>query len=408
MKKKEFIEKVKNLILNKVRFHAPNLVTENVDFDLLSVVGIDPKYPIFVFSKPLDNTFYTAFKKAKREAKFNLVLSKKPLVSVRKIEKLDLTKVLLEEELGNNLFYTLDGLNINYISHTSFEKKLKDNYLKIDEKEIEFDFCPYYFYKKVAINGIIFEGKEFLMNGKNYDLSFSNPHGDKREISIEFNMPLPRGYYVFKKGVNFIEILNLNTKERGYFNFQAKGVTFSFSSIDGLENSTFACINVRCKLSLNGRENKHIFFNFGQVKFLGLTPNELREYFEISQKKMFELFDVMVTSADKNFDKTFNLSLPRKIWENWEKMTSNENDENEWIKLKNKIIIKSEKGERINNNFSGLKEVKMFRNSGWKRVFIVHGDSDYLYDGKAKYFNFSLLTKEILSQNSEIYLSFKK
>ena len=88
MKKKEFIEKLKNLILNKVRFHAPNLVTENVDFDLLNVVGIDPIYPIFVFSRQLDNTFFVAFKKAKKEAKFNLVLTKKPLVSSAKLKQL--------------------------------------------------------------------------------------------------------------------------------------------------------------------------------------------------------------------------------------------------------------------------------------------------------------------------------
>lgn len=407
MKKKEFIEKVKNLILNKVRFHAPNLTTENIDFDLLAVVGINPIYPVFIYSKPLDNIFYTAFKKAKKEARFNLILLKKPLISMKKALSLDETKVILEDEMGSNLFYILDGLNINYISHSSFEKRLQNNYLKIDEKEIKFDFCPYYFYKKLAINGVIFEGKEFLMNGKNFDLSFSNPHKEKKELSIEFNLPLPRGYYIFRKGIGYIEILNINTKEKAYFNFQAGGVEFSFSSIDGLENSTFACINVRCKVKLNAKENKHIFFNFGQVKFLSLSPNELRYYFEISQRKMFEVFDVMITSADKNFDRTFNLSMPRKIWENWEKMSSNEQIENEWLKLKNKIVIKNEKGEKINEDFKGLKEVKMFRNSGWRRVFIVHGEDNYLYDGKAKYFNFSLLTKEILSQNSEIYLSFK-
>ncbi len=407
MKKKEFIEKLKNLILNKVRFHAPNLVTENVDFDLLNVVGIDPIYPIFVFSRQLDNTFFVAFKKAKKEAKFNLVLTKKPLVTSAKLKHLENTQVLLEEEMGSALFYTLDGLNINYISHTNFEKNLKNDFLKINEKEINFDFCPFYYHKKLAIDGVIFEGKEFLINGKNYDLSFSNPHSEKKEISLEFNMPLPRGYYVFKKGINYIEILNINTKEKAYFNYQAKGMNFSFSSINGLENSTFACINVRCRLLLSGRENRHIFFNFGQLKFFFLKPNELKDYFEISQRKMFETFDVMITSKDKNFDETFNLSLPRKIWENWEKMTSNEQSENEWLKLKNQIVLKNEKGEKINPHFVGLKEVKMFRNSGWKRVFIVHGDSEYLYDGKAKYFNFSLLTKEILSQNSEIYLSFR-
>lgn len=407
MERKEFIEKVKNLILNKVRFHAPNLVTENVDFDLLSVVGINPIYPIFVFSKPLDNTFFVAFKRAQNEAKFNLILTQKPLISMRKVRSLENTKLLLEEDMGSNLFYTLDGLNINYISHSSFENKLKDSYIRVNQKDIQFDFYPYYFHKKQCFDGVIFEGKEFLLNGKNYHFVFSNPHDEKKEAFFEFNLPLPRGYYIFKKGVNYIEIININTKEKAYFNYQAKGINFSFSSVDGLENSTFACVNVRCKVDLKGREKRDIFFNYGGMKLLFLTPKELQECFEISQKKTFQIFDVMVTSHDKKFDENFNLSLPRKIWENWEKMRVNEQSEIEWLKLKDKIIIKNESGEKINNAFKGLKEVKLFRNFRWKRVFILHGDSEYLYDGKTKYFNFSLLTKEIFSQNSEIYLSFK-
>ena len=140
MKKKEFIEKLTNLILNKVRFHAPNLVTENVDFEILEVVGINPIYPVFVFSKPLDEVFFTAFKNAKKEAKFNLVLTKQPQISLKKLRRLEDTKVLLENEIGNTLFYTLDGLNINYLSHSSFEKVLNSEYLKVNEKEIKFDF----------------------------------------------------------------------------------------------------------------------------------------------------------------------------------------------------------------------------------------------------------------------------
>lgn len=407
MKKKEFIEKLKNLILNKVRFHAPNLVTENVDFDLLNVVGIDPIYPVFVFNKSLDNVFFKAFKLAKKEAEFNLILLKKPLVSNKRINSLDKTKVLLEEEIGSKLFYTLDGLNINYVSHSDFEKNLKNSFLKINEKEVEFDFCPYYYHKKLSVNGVVFDGKEFLLNGKNFLLSFTNPHNENKEINLEFNMPLPRGYYVFKRGINHIEILNINTREKAYFNYQTKNISFSFSAINGLESSTFACINLRSKVEIAPKTTKRIFFNFGQVKFYALNPSELNYYFQISQQKMFEIFDIMITSLDKNKDELFNRSLPRKIWENWEKMTANEESENLWLKMRNEILFENEKGEKIIENIKGLKEVKLYRNSGWKRVFIVHGENQYLYDGKTKYFNFTLLTKEILSQSNEIYLSFK-
>ena len=54
MTKKEYIEKLKNLIVNRVKFHAPKLVDDRVDFDLLAVVGIDNNLPIFKFDKPLD------------------------------------------------------------------------------------------------------------------------------------------------------------------------------------------------------------------------------------------------------------------------------------------------------------------------------------------------------------------
>ena len=75
--------------------------------------------------------------------------------------------------------------------------------------------------------------------------------------------------------------------------------------------------------------------------------------------------------------------------------------------MESNILKMTEKGAKINSDFKGLREVRLFRNNRWKRVFIVHGENEYLYDGKTKYFNFSLLTKEILSQNNEIYLSFR-
>ena len=42
----------------------------------------------------------------------------------------------------------------------------------------------------------------------------------------------------------------------------------------------------------------------------------------------------------------------------------------------------------------------------WKRVFILHNDSCYMFVDKVKYFNYTLLTKEIFNKNNEIYLSF--
>ena len=115
MTKKEYIEKLKNLIVNRVKFHAPNIADDNVDFDLLAVVGIDNNLPIFKFDKPLDKIFYQAFLDAKKEVPFNLILTEEPLVSEKKIASLDNTFVMFEAEMGSSLLASIEKLNINYI-----------------------------------------------------------------------------------------------------------------------------------------------------------------------------------------------------------------------------------------------------------------------------------------------------
>lgn len=406
MNKKEYIEKLVNLIVNKVKFHAPNLIDDNVDFALLDAVGIDATYPIFIFKKPLDKLFFTAFLQAKKMVKFNLILSQKPLVSNRKISKMEMTKVILEQEMGSMLLSTLDALNINYLSHSNFEKELQGEYVKFNNKQITMDYCPYYYNKKIMDNGIIFEAKEFLLNGKNYCLNLINSQSEAKSATIDINIPLPRGYYVFKKGFDYVEICNLCSREKGYFNFHLKGAKFNFSTLNGLESSTFSCINLKAEIKLLPKQKRMIFFNFGQEKFNLYSAREILNFFELSQVKMNENFDLKVTTHDKNFERLFNYDLPRKIWEKWQKNDTDEKSENEWLKLKNKIIFKCDNGEQIREDFKGLKEVKIYRNSRWKRVFILHNGMTYLFVDNVKYFNFSLLTKEILLQNNEIYLSF--
>lgn len=90
----------------------------------------------------------------------------------------------------------------------------------------------------------------------------------------------------------------------------------------------------------------------------------------------------------------------------WQNFDVDEKSENEWLKMKNQIIKKGEKAVQINQEFKGLKEVKFFYNNRWKRVFIVHNNACYLFADKVKYFNYTLLTKEIFNKNNEIYLSF--
>ena len=168
MTKKEYIEKLKNLIVNRVKFHAPKLVDDRVDFDLLAVVGIDNNLPIFKFDKPLDKIFYHAFFEAKKEVPFNLILTEEPLVGEKKVKGLANTFVMFEGEMGSTLLATIEKLNINYRSNTSFKSEIEEDYIKINDRKIELEYIPYYLHKKGSDNNIIFEIKEFLLNGKNF------------------------------------------------------------------------------------------------------------------------------------------------------------------------------------------------------------------------------------------------
>ncbi len=408
MKKKEYIEKLTQLIFNKVKYHAPNLNNEDIDYQLLDVLSIDTSLPIFIFKKPLNSIFYNAFKRAKKQAIFNLILTAKPLVSKRKIEKLDHTFVMLVDEMGQSLYNNLDALNINYPSSSNFKIKYKKPFLAVNNKEIDLEFQPYFLSKKFQENGVVIDIKEFLCNGKNFLLSFSNVHKNCEKVKIELNLPLPRGYYFFEKQSNCIIIKNLTNSDKGYFNYFCKNAKFKFSNVDGLEFSSFACINFEVELLLMPKEQKKLYFNFGDKKYCLFNSLEMIEFFNLSQEKMFEIFDLKIKTKDSDFDYNFNRYLPEKIWENWQKNGHDEESEKNWLKIRNSIIKKNEKGELIQEDFKGLKEVYMYRNQRWKRIFILRNGERYMYADNTKYFNFFLLTKDIFKKNNEIYLSFDK
>ncbi len=405
MTKKEYISSLENLIVNRIKYHAPQ-IKEGVDYALLDAIGIDGRFPIFIFDKPIDKIFYKAFVGAKKRADFNLILTQRPKVSSRKLNSLEKTYTFYKDELGSNLFHTLNQLNINYLTHTDFQQDLKNEYLKFNDKEISFDYIPYFYGKKVMDNRVILDAKSFILNGKNYFLTFTNTSNEKKTINFEFNLPLPRGYYLFKKGINFIEIENLTNREKAYFNFNLKNANISFSTVSGIESSTFACVNLECKIDLLPKESRKCFFNFGENKYILFSPKDIANFFQLSQIKMNEIFDLKVTTRDSQFDELFNRSLPQNIWEKWQKFDVDEESENEWVKMKSQIIKNDQSGVQISKDFKGLKEVKFFRNLGWKRVFVVHNNSTYLFADRIKYFNFTLLTKEIFEKNNEIYLSF--
>lgn len=406
MKKKEYLKKIENLIINRIKYHAPNLSSDNIDYELLDAIGIDTTLPVFLYKKPLDRLFYQAFLNVKKSVDFNLILTSQPSLKEDKIKLLKNTHIILENELGSNLANTLEALNINYLSHSDFANNLEGEYLAFNGKKIEFDFIPFYYTKKLMEDGVIFQATNFLLNGKNYILNFTNTRNETKKVTFEINVPLPRGYYFFKKGTDFIEIENLTNRQKAYFNYHFKNISFNFSNMSGIASCTFACIHVTGEVTLLPRQTRKCYFNYGDNKYCLYSPTDMQNFFDISQQKINQIFDVKVSTHDKQFDQAFNFSLPYKIWEMWQKNGVDEKSENQWSKMKNQIIKNCKKGLQINEDFKGLKEVKIYRNLAWKRVFIVHNNARYMFADKVKYFNFTLLTNEIFNKNNEIYLSF--
>ncbi len=406
MTKSEYVQKLKNLILQRVNFHAPKPKDSQIDYSVLDIVGIDASYPIFIFNKPLNDVFYKAFCLAKQEVKFNLILTQKPHLKIKSIQKLPDTFIFTQEEMGSMLLIALENLNINYLSYAPFDKILSQEFLKIDGQELNFDYVPYFKRKKAMFDGVIVDAKKFLLNGKNITINLTNTKEERREIDIEINIPLPRGYYYFTKSKDCVQIKNLTSMEKAYFNFNLPNENLSFSLMGGLESSTFAGINLKCKICLLAKETRKLYYNFGDKRYSFKNPKDIEYFFNLSQQKANEIFDIKVQTRDSKFDNAFNFSLPQKIWEKWEKFDADEESENLWLKTRGQIVKTSPKGEQITKDFKGLKEVKMYRNLGWKRVFVLRGEGNYLFANKIKYFNYNLLTNEIFAKNNEIYLSF--
>ena len=405
MKKKEYIENMANLIINRVRFHAPIVYDGEVDFKILEIIGLDTTLPIFKIEKTLTPILLSAFKKAQQSVNFNLIATTKPKCSERSLKELKNFIYIREEELGYGLLSSINALNINYKSGTKFSRDIEEDYIKVNDEVVNLNYKNFYLHKKAMSDEVIYEIKEFLLNGKNFILNFANPHKDKKLITFEINIVLPRGYYYFKREPSAIKIFNLTTRETAYFNFQSKSANFTFSTIGGLESSTHACINMRISLSLREKEQKRFYFNYGQNKYI-LSTKEAEEFFELSQTKAFESFDVKVLTRDKAYDEEFNVTLPQKIWLAWLNYSNDEISETKYLKLKNSIVKKTDKGIAILEENKGIKQVQLFQNGKFVRVYIVPASQRFILADKTKFFNFTLLSNEFFRKNNEIYLSF--
>ena len=138
--KKEKIEQIKNLILNRVKFHAPIVYDDEIDKTVLFNNGIDTNMPIFVYKKELNKTLIKAFRKASQEANFNLLIP---------IENVSLKEEKVLKKIKNCVFYSkksnfkllsmINKLNINYFSssnHTADQWKKKNSYFSPNNSKL--------------------------------------------------------------------------------------------------------------------------------------------------------------------------------------------------------------------------------------------------------------------------------
>lgn len=408
MNKKQYIEHAKNLILNRVRFHAPIVYDSRVNSAILSANGIDLNKPIFKFEKVLNKRLLKAFSEAQKEEPFNLLLS---LDSVDKINpsKLDCLK--------NYVFYSqkssplefmemINKLNINYSSSSNYNLVFKDKFLKVNDEILNPHYDEFELKQSAIFGGVVCDYSEFLLNGNNYFLKFKNKENSVKKLHIELNIPLKKGYYYFKKLNKAISIENLLTKEKVYLNFACKNAKFSFSNVDGLENSVFCCINAKLDLCLSGKENAFVFFNLGSSKFCLDKISHIEKFKAISKQKCCEIFNLRVKTKNQNFDQFFNFALPKKIWINWANGEENEQSEEKYIALKRLFIKGSSEIEFVPFKQIGLKELGIFNGEYYKKILVVGGDYKFLQVGKTFFNNINGITEFSLKSKEPINLCF--
>lgn len=404
MTKKEYIDTLANLIVNRVRFHAPVVVNDDVDFSVLEIVGIDTSLPLFKVENPLGRELCEAFLRAQKEVNFNLVALSAPKAPKKLVRQLRNFVQISREEMGQRLLASINALNINYKSCTQFEQGIDENFIKLDDQKLNLEYREFYREKKSSSCGVAFDIKEYLLNGKNYLLNLSNLTPEQKLTRFEINIVLPRGYYFFKRESGGVKIVNLYSRDTAYFNFSCKNVHLTFSSIGGIESSTHACLNLKLSIALKPKEQKRFYFNYGENKYNFSSFKDAENFFAISQVKMREVFDLKIMSRDKALDAKFNVALPKRIYAHWLDYKTDYEAEEEYLKLKRQFVERTAKGYQIKEN--SLKQLQIFDGRAYKRIFIVKGESKFLLAGDTKYFNFDCVRRELFAKNNEIYLSF--
>ncbi len=360
MTKKEYIFKMSNLIKNRVYYHAPISFKGDVDFDKIIDKGIDLSYPIFIMEKPFRKELVKAFLEAQKFAEFNLILREANKSIQQKFKR---CYIVRQSEIPS-----LDKLNINYKTNSQYFNVEDENYIKINKANLEFEQKLFYLEKKGVCDEVFYNIKKYVLNGENIQIELTNTSKQTKTIEFEYNRPLERGYYSFEREKNGIKITNFFNNKELYLNANFGKINDNFSCIDGLENSTFARINLKSKIALKGYEKKTFFINFGDKQFILKNLSDINECFKLSQKKNFEVFNVKVECDNKFFERNFNRILPNKIWNAWLNGERDIVSEDKYLEIKNNILIKSGKRPILGENNYNLTNVFLYDGKNYVKV----------------------------------------
>ena len=375
MKKRDYLFNMTNLILNRLRFHAPILYSTDVDFDRLIKLGVDPSLPVFKFDKTLSRPLFKCFKRAKSVCDFNLVLPEE-----NKRAQKELGAIILKNNTDIN------KLNINYRCHSGYHLKAEENYVEINGARQNLCLHNFYLQSSGIENDIKFYTKEFVMCGRSFYFEFLNLSDSPKTLNFCINIPLKRGYYFFQKKANHIEVTDLFSLDKTYFNFSCRKSKFVFSCIDGVENCSHACINVLCEVTLKPKQKRVHFFNFGDQKFALSNQGEMEMFMAEADRQVQERFNVRIKSKDKALQRYLNQTLPERIYLSWLSGKEDRESEIEYGKLKEQFVIKNGK----NFVFAGLENLlslQLFDGREWKTINIAKTEGQsYLQLDKTKFF----------------------
>lgn len=381
-----------NLIVNRVRFHAPKNA-DNVDLIRLKNMGIDLSLPVFFYENKLTRIMSKCFLNAQKQVPFNLIFPNAQPYSRR-------LKCLVCNDAD------LKKLNINYRSSSNFNVVKNEKTIKINGEKIEQNLQNFFYDGFVERDGVNCFVRECVLSGRNIFLQFLNTTQQEKRITFEINLPLKKGYYSFKKLQHAIKVTRLFTGERMFFNYSSSANDFVFSCVDGVEISTDARINLSCSVKLKPYQKRHFFYNFGVEKFTLFSMEEIETFFEQCRKKNCEIFNVKINTKFKNIDSKINYILPERIYDAWLNGEFDIASESEYLNLKNRFVLKAN-SDFILSETDNINSLKIFNGNTFRDVFIVRNFDEKLVENlgtnkQKKIKNYVVNSRSLSQKNTPI------